>query len=211
MQPVIIIKDSWKIDRDGSALVVIDMQRGFVDPGAPIEIKGARALIPGINTLAARCRALGIPVVFVKSNRRADSADAGLAREMYPYDGSNPMVPYQGSPGAEFTDGLEVTADDYVVPKIRYSALIPGSSSLEPLLRGLGRNSLMICGVATDVCVESTTRDAMMLGFRTFLIGDLTAAKTEARRQRTLEVMNAHFSRVMTLDEVMKELAQIPD
>ncbi len=209
MQPPKIAKDGWKLSRDHAALIVIDMQRGFLDAGAPIEIKGGLALIPGINTLAARCRALGIPVVFVKSNRRADGADAGLASEMYPYDRSNPMVPFQGSRGAEFADGLDVTADDYIVPKIRYSALIPGSSGLEPLLRGLGRDTLMLCGVAADVCVESTTRDAMMLGFRTFVIGDLTAAKTAERHRVALEVLGAHFSRLATLNQVMTELAQL--
>jgi ureidoacrylate peracid hydrolase len=210
MQKPRITKDNWKLTQDGTALIVIDMQRGFLDAGAPIEIKGGRELIPDINTLATRCRAVGIPVIFVKSNRRADGADAGLASEMYPYDGTNPMVPFQGSRGGEFAEGLDVTEADYVVPKIRYSALIPGSSGLEPLLRGLQRSTLMLCGVAADVCVESTTRDAMMLGFRTFVIGDLTAAKTEERHRVALEVLGAHFSRVTTLDQVMAELAQLP-
>jgi ureidoacrylate peracid hydrolase len=209
MQTPRVGKDGWKLTRDATALIVIDMQRGFLDAGAPIEIKGGLDLIPGINRLAARCRAVGIPVVFVKSNRRADGADAGLASEMYPYDGTNPMVPFQGSRGAEFADGLNVTGDDYIVPKIRYSALIPGSSGLEPLLRGLRRDTLMLCGVAADVCVESTTRDAMMLGFRTFVIGDLTAAKTAERHRVALEVLGAHFSRVTTLDDVLAELAQL--
>ena len=112
----------------------------------------------------------------------------------------------KGGKGNEFCLGLEVTQDDYIVEKIRYSALIAGSSSLEPLLRGLGRDRFMICGVATDVCVGATTIDAMMLGFKVFFIGDLTATFNEERQKVALEVYNRHFAKVMSFNEVMKEL-----
>lgn len=202
-------KEAWAIGPGNTALVVIDMQRAFVDAGAPGECVGAREFVPKINELAATCRRLKIPVIFVKGGRRADLSDSGLMEDMYPGQPDDEMKPLEGRKGAEFCDGLDVTPDDYIVPKKRYSALISGSSSLELLLRGLGRDSFIICGVATDVCVGTTTTDAMMLGFKVFFVGDLTATFSEERQKIALEVYNTHFAKVMTSDEVMKELAQL--
>ncbi len=207
-----IPKDSWSVGIKDTALVVIDMQRAFVEEGSPLECKGGRELVPKINKLASSCRKLGIPVIFVKADRRADMSDSGLFPDFADFAScqqKNEMDPRQGRKGNEFCDGLNVTETDYIVPKIRYSALIPGSSSLEPLLHGLGRDRFMICGVATDVCVGATTIDGMMLGFKVFLVEDLTATFTEERQRIALEVYNRHFARIITFDQVMKELAAI--
>jgi ureidoacrylate peracid hydrolase len=198
-------KDAWVITPDTTALVVIDMQRAFVDTGLCI---GAKELVPKINELAATCRKLSIPVTFVKASRRADLSDSGLMADMRILQPDNEMRALEGKKGVEFCDDLNVTQDDYIVPKKRYSALIPGSSVLEPLLHGLGRDSFIICGVATDICVGTTTTDGMMLGFKVFLVGDLTATFSEERHKAALEVYDS-FAKVMTFDAVMKELAQL--
>ncbi len=198
-------KDAWVIRHDSTALVVIDMQRAFVDTGRCI---GAEKLVPRINELAIKCRKLDIPVVFVKAIRRADLSDSGLMADMHAWQPDNEMIALEGKKGAEFCDDLNVTQDDHIVTKKRYSALIPGSSDLESLLRELGRDSFIICGVATDICVGTTTADAMMMGFKVFFVGDLTATFSEERQKAALETYNS-FAKVMTFDEVMKELAQL--
>ena len=119
------------------------------------------------------------------------------------------MIPRQGRRGNAFCAGLHVSEDDYIVSKIRYSAFAPGSSSLEPLLRGLGRDRFMICGVATDVCVGTTAMDGMMLGFRVFFLGDLTATFNEERQRIALEVYDRHFVKVVHFREVMGTLAHL--
>lgn len=202
-------KDAWAIGTENTALVVVDMQRAFVDEGAPVEITGARELVPRINELAARCRQLEIPVIFLKMTHRADQADMGLLRDMTTRDRDNEMETGEGKKGTEFCPGLDVAPNDYIVPKIRFSALIPGSSTLEPLLRGLGRDRIIICGVVTDVCVGTTTMDAMMLGFKVFFVGDLTATHNEQRQRAALELYNSLFARVMTFDEVRQELGRL--
>lgn len=199
-------KDGWHIGANNTALVIIDMQRTFVDEGSPLECVGVRELVPKINQLSATCRKLKIPVIFVKADRRADLSDSGLILDLGYYQQDDEMDPRQGKKGNQFCDGLEVMKDDYIVSKIRYSAFIPGSSSLEPLLRGLGRNSFIVCGVATDLCVGTTTADAMMLGFKVFFVGDLTATFSKERQKIALEVYDRHFAKVMTFNEVMKEL-----
>jgi len=204
-------KDAWAIGLKNTALVVVDMQRAFVDKGAPYECFGAKELVSKINELAAMCRKLEIPVILLKAYRRADLSDSGLMQALSPKPADDEMEPLEGKKGSDFCPGLDVHPDDYIVPKIRYSALIPGSSGLEPLLRGLGRDSIIICGVATDVCVGATTIDAMMLGFKVFFVGDLTATRSEERRKIALEVYDMHFAKVMTFNEVMKELAQLQE
>jgi ureidoacrylate peracid hydrolase len=199
-------KESWAINPDLTALVVVDMQRTFVEQGAPFECPGALDFVPRINQLAAACRKLNIPVIFLRAVRAAD-ASAGLANDIRPVPPDAEMWPIDGKRGAELHPSLDVIDRDYIIPKIRYSALIPGSSRLEPLLRGLGRDSFIICGVATDVCVGATTIDGMMLGFKVFFVGDLTATFNKERYHAALEVYNTHYAKVMTFDEVMKELA----
>ncbi|MFC1902535.1 isochorismatase family protein [Chloroflexota bacterium] len=204
-----LAKDAWTIGLKNTALVVVDMQRAFLDEGAPLECVGGTALVPKINELTAMCRKLKIPVIFLKSDRRADLSDSGLMLDMRPMRPDHEMETLQGRKGNDFYPGLIITPDDYIVPKVRYSAFISGSSSLEPLLRGLGKDSFIICGLATDVCVETTTADAMMLGFKVFIVGNLTAARSTERQKIALEVIDNCFGKVMTFDEVMKELGEL--
>jgi nicotinamidase-related amidase len=200
-------KEAWVIRPDKTVFVVIDMQRAFVDDGAPLKCGGAGALVPKINELASICRKLRIPVIFVKSNRRADGLDSGLMLDVAPGN-NNELDPVQGKRGCEFCDGLDIQKEDHIVPKIRYSAMIQGASRLEGMMREMGRDSIIICGVATDVCVGTTAIDSMMLGFKVFFVGDLTATLTENRKKAALELYNTHFVKVMTLEAVKKELAQ---
>lgn len=202
-------KDAWRMGAENTALVVIDMQRAFVDKGSPLECAGAEDLLPRINELTAACRSLRIPVMFVKVDSRADLSDAGLSPEFAHWAQDDEMIPRRGRKGNEFCVGLNVSDKDYIVPKIRYSAFIPGSSGLEPLLRGLGRDRFMICGVATDVCVGATAMDAMMLGFKVFFVGDLTATFSEERQRIALEVYDRHFVKVFLFRQAMEELTHL--
>jgi ureidoacrylate peracid hydrolase len=201
-------KDKWIINPSETALVIIDMQNAFVESKSPLSSKEAREFVPRINELAAVCRPLHIPVIFVKGNGRPDGSDNGLSKDFHSGAFEPEMSPQQGKKGAELYAGLDVKPEDYIVPKVRYSAFIPGSSSLEPLLRGLGRSSILICGVATDVCVGATTIDGMMLGFKVFFMSDLTATATIERQKVALELYAGNFAKVMTSSEIINELSQ---
>ena len=89
-------KDLWAISADNTALVVIDMQRAFVDKGAPYECAGAPELVPKINELAAMCRKLEMPVIFAKAYRRADLSDSGLMTDLAPKAEDDEMEPLEG-------------------------------------------------------------------------------------------------------------------
>ncbi|MBI4296067.1 MAG: cysteine hydrolase [Chloroflexi bacterium] len=202
MSPAKPAKEAWRISPDKTALVVIDMQKMFVETDICV---GARDLVPKINELAAMCRKVKIPVIFVSA--RSDLSDPGLRADMDVRPPSE-ISARRGIDGIRFCDGLDVTPDDFIIPKKRYSALIRGSSVLEQLLRGLGKDSFIICGVLTDVCVGTTTTDGMMLGFKVFLPGDLTATASEERQKVALQVYD-RFARITTFSEVMKELSAL--
>lgn len=204
-------KDMWVINPPETALVVIDMQRAFVNSTSPLCAKEAKEFVPQINELAALCRVLQMPVIFVRAGGGVDSSDSGLNKDFHSGFFDPEMSPQQGKKGAEFCQGLDVQPADYIVPKNRYSAFIPGSSNLEPLLRGLNRSSIIICGVATDVCVGSTTIDGMMLGFKVFFLSDLTATATIERQKVALELYDGNFAKVMTSSEVMKGLSRFKE
>jgi ureidoacrylate peracid hydrolase len=198
-------KDDWQIEPGRTAVLVIDIQRAYFDPGAPRPVAGGRAIVPGVNQLTAMCRRLHMPVIFICQTSRPDGSDDGLKRDFRP-PGEHELRAVEGKIGVEFYPELDVAESDYVVPKIRYSAFVPGSSNLERLLRGLGRESIIACGAATDVCVATTIAHAMMLDFKVFLISDLTATFTEERQKAALNVIDQHFAKVMTFAELKKEL-----
>lgn len=191
-------------------MVVIDMQRAFVNSTSPLCPKEAAEFVPQINELAALCRLLQIPVIFVKAGG-ADSSGGGLNQDFHSGFFDPEMSPRSGKIGAEFCQGLDVRSSDYIVAKNRYSAFINGSSNLEPLLRELHRSSIIICGVATDVCVGSTAIDGMMLGFKIFFLSDLTATATKERQKVALELYDGNFAKVMTSSEVTQELSLFKD
>jgi nicotinamidase-related amidase len=200
-------KDLWTINPRETAFVVIDMQVAFVDSESPLSSKEAREFVPRINELAAACRRLKIPVIFVKAGGSADGSNGGLSKDFHSGAFDPEMSPAQGKKGSEFCKGLDIQPSDYIVTKLRYSAFIQGSSNLEPLLRGMNRNSIIICGVATDCCVGATAIDGMMLGFKVFLVSDLTATATAERQKMALEVYDGNFAKVMSSSEIMHELS----
>ena len=192
-----------RLDAKRTALLVIDMQNAFVAPGAPIEVPGARDIVPGINRLAVELRQRGVPViwvvhensgdwtnffdVFVRPENRARAAQALSA-------GSEPQKLW-----AE----LSVAPGDLKVAKNRYSALIAGASDLGTLLKQRGIDTLLIAGTKTNVCCECTARDAMMLDYKVVLLCDCTAALSDEEHLATLENVIQQFGDVMTADDAL--------
>jgi ureidoacrylate peracid hydrolase len=83
---------------------------------------------------------------------------------------------------------------------------MPGSSSLERLLRSIGCDTMVLAGTKTDICVESTARDGMMLDFRVVVLSDGTSTLSDEEHQAALNVLVQEFADVLTVDEVLAEL-----
>jgi ureidoacrylate peracid hydrolase len=188
---------------------VIDMQNAFVAPGAPIEVPAARAIVPAINRLAAELRGRGIPVIWVLHQNAAGGADWHGFFEVFVRPENRARAAQALSQGSELQKlwpDLEVDAADLRLAKNRYSAFI-GQGSLREVLAGLGRDTLLIAGTKTNVCCESTARDAMMLDHKVVLLSDCTAALSDEEHRATLENMIQQFGDVLTADEALALLS----
>jgi ureidoacrylate peracid hydrolase len=192
-----------RLDPARTAHVVIDMQNVFVAPGAPIEVPAARGIVDRINETNAALRALGVKIVWVthRNLRHGDHNDWAL---YYDHVVSPELARlaldwfHPEHDGSRIWSGLEVKPEDARFVKCRYSALIQGSSGLERYLRSNFIENLLISGTKTNVCCESTARDAMMLDFRTVMLSDCTAASSDDEHRATLENMIQGFADVMT-------------
>jgi len=199
-----------RLDPARTALVVIDMQTAFCAPGAPAEVPLARAIVPAINDLARALRKLGCPVIWVlhANTSRGGRSDWSLFFDHVVAEEMRERTMAALAPGQQTVwQDLEVSPEDHTVIKNRYSALIPGSSQLERLLRSLGIDTVLIAGTKTKVCCESTARDAMMLDFKTVMLSDCCAALSDDEHRAALETIFQQFGDVSTSAEVLRKLS----
>ena len=194
------------LDPSATALLVVDMQNYFVMEGQQGECPVAREIVPNINRLAAALRDCGGLVVWIKMLASEESrADWSVFHErLLPEkrDRRLQALSEQGQ-GFELWSGLDLAPQDQIMPKTRYSAFTPGASNLQALLHKRGIDTVLVTGVATNTCCESTGRDAMALNFRTLMIADGCAAKSDDAHNATLCSFYNSFGDVQTTDEIV--------
>lgn len=198
-----------EIDPARTALVVIDMQSTFCAPGGPAEVATSRGIVEPINMLSAELRKRGVPVIWVlHANTQVDGAsDWELFYKYIVADEVRERTIESMSPGRQaIWDGLVVGPSDVTVMKNRYSALVPGASSLERILRNIGVDTILIAGTKTNVCCESTARDAMMIDFKTIMVEDCCAALSDEEHRAALENIIQQFGDVMTGQDVLDRM-----
>jgi ureidoacrylate peracid hydrolase len=183
-------------DPAGTALLVIDLQHAFLDADYVTRVPGATDIAPSICKLAGALRTSGGRVVFT----RHTVADEGPLAPPSWQRGSGFEAAAKGlragSKGHDIHPSLAPHPQDIVFDKYRYSALVPCSSSLDRWLRDRGIETVIITGVLTNVCCESTARDAHMMGYRVFFIADATATMTDPEHNATLRTMGGYFADV---------------
>jgi ureidoacrylate peracid hydrolase len=189
-----------------TALVVVDLQNVFMLPGMPIEVPAAREIIPNVNRLAASVREAGGKVVWVQMTLEGEQENWSVFFEGDPRgDSLEQLSP--GAHGHALHDDLDVRAEDEVLWKKRYSAFIQGSSDIDQVLRAAGIDTVIVVGTLTNVCCESSARDAMMLNYKVLFVSDANAALTDADHNATLGTILRVFGDVRTTDEVVGFLA----
>jgi ureidoacrylate peracid hydrolase len=201
-----------RIEAAKSALVVVDMQNYFVAEHFPGAVPLARAIVPNINKMARALRAAGGTVIWVQTT-------ATGALEHWGRHHAHMLTPERvekrlaglaaGSEGYQIYPKLEVLPTDLRVDKIKYSALIPDSGRLFDVLEKRGIESVLITGTATNVCCESTARDAMLLDFRVVMLADGNATWTDEEHAATLNNCLLFFGDVMTTDEAIGRLVPV--
>jgi ureidoacrylate peracid hydrolase len=189
-----------------TALVVIDLQNAFMLPGMPVEVATAREIVPNVNKLAAATRAAGGKVVWVKMNLEGQSEAWRVFFDADPRRATlAELTP--GARGFELHADLDVRPEDAIVVKRRFSAFIQGSSDIDRHLRDLGIDTVVIVGTLTNVCCESSARDAMMLNYRVVFVSDANAALSDADHNATLASIIRVFGDVATTDEAIALLS----
>src|SRR5262249_45040350 len=113
----------------------------------------------------------------------------------------------EGADGAELWHALDIRPGDRHVIKRRFSALIQGSSDLDARLRAAGIDTLVITGTATNVCCESTARDAFMLNYRTIVVSDANATVSDEAHNAALDALFTRFADVFSTEELLGLLA----
>jgi ureidoacrylate peracid hydrolase len=195
-----------------TALVVVDMQNYFVAEGFAAEVPAARAIVPNINRIAEALRAAGGTVVWIQT-----SASGALEHwgNHHKYMLTPERVQKRLAQLDEAHDGfklfpeLKPVAGDLWIKKLKYSAFISGSSDIDSQLKSIGIDTLLITGTVTNVCCESTARDAMMLDYRVVMLSDGNASLTDEEHAASLNNFLIFFGDVMTTDEAASRLVPL--
>jgi len=196
------------LDPARTALVVVDMQNAFVKEGAGhAYVEEAASTCPNINRLADALRGAGGTVVWILNTVTKESLESWshFHRELSTAAGFKRRTESmsEGAHGHELYETLKPAENDLMVRKSRYSAFIQGSSDLDQVLRSRGIDTVLITGTATNVCCESSARDAMMLNYRTLMVSDACSASTDDQHAATLYSSIINFGDVQTTDEVV--------
>lgn len=186
-----------------AALVLIDLQRGFVDDDGFVAVQGhdvsaSRQAADRCVALARAARAGGMKVIWTRHVLRPDYADGGLlVTEIRPRLGELGALK-RGTPDIELYAGAECEPGDIVVDKPRYSAFF--GTDLDVILAANGIRSLVLGGVTTSMCVETTARDAAQRDMRTFVVREAVADFDQARHEASLSAIAFGFGRVVGID-----------
>jgi len=194
------------IDPKQTALLNVDMQHYFMSPGFQAACPMAIDIIPQLNELNREMRELGALPVWVQTSASPkaisewghygdlQSAETWARR-------STELAP--AHEGYKLHPDLDVHETDLISVKSRFSAFIQGSSDLDAALRERGIDTVLVTGVATGVCCESTARDAMMLNYRVIMVSDALAAMTIEAHENALKALFGLFTDVQTSQQVL--------
>lgn len=190
-----------------TALLVVDMQNGFVAEGAAIETPSAREIVPNINRLAAVARASGALVVWIISTygpRPEDYWPTFFDHVMSPQSAARFRgALIEGEDSHKIYPALDRDPNDPVVSKNRFGAFMGSQGRLETLLRDAGIDTVLITGTVTNMCCETTAREAAMLSFKTIMVSDGNAGRTDEEHNATLTAFLQGLGDVHTTDDVV--------
>jgi ureidoacrylate peracid hydrolase len=199
-----------KLDPGKAALIVIDMQKSFCKPDGKVPEIGldtslCQAAIAPCAEVLALGRAAGMPVIFTRYIYEPDYADGGVLVEKIMPELAQVKALRRGTDDIEIVPELEVHDGDTVIDKNRPSSFF--NTNLDEVLAGLGRSQLVVCGVTTNCCVESTVRDASHRDLEVFVVGEACAELDEERHRVALTSMGMLFADVIGIDDLRQAAA----
>jgi nicotinamidase-related amidase len=187
-----------ELNRDRAALLVVDMQRFFLDPASSTYTCGGTAILPNVQKLIAAFRQADRPVIYTRHVHHPDKLDAGIMG--WWWEG----MCLEGSPESEVHDDLAPRPGEKQILKHRYSAFY--NTDLETVLRVLKIEDLVISGIMTNLCCESTARDAYFRDYRIFLPADGTGSVNEDLHLASLMNVAFGFGYVNTVEMILEQI-----
>ena len=194
-----------------AALIVVDVQNDFVSPEGSAGKRGddvgaATAMVPNLVRLIEEGRRVGLTIIYIRTTHSDWTDTPSWIYRTSQKSGLNTCR--EGSWGAEFYEGIAPLPSERVVVKHRYSAFI--NTDLNTVLKARGIQSVLVCGVATNVCVETTARDGYMYDYYVTMIDDCSAAYDAKLHMGTLENIRRHFGLVASSHEIIETWRGLP-
>lgn len=188
-----------QINKDRSALLVVDMQKFFLDPLSPTFTCGGLAILPGVKKLINAFRGTGRPVIYTCHVHHPTGMDAGIMEWWWK------GMCIEGSPESKVHDSISPLPGEKVIYKHRYSSFY--NTDLETILRCLKVEDLVITGIMTNMCCESTARDAYYRDYRVFFPADGTGSINEEMHLASLLNLAFGFAYITTVDSIISQLS----
>jgi ureidoacrylate peracid hydrolase len=200
-----------RIDPAKTALIVVDVQNDFCHSDSPLakanDMSLVQDMVPRLLQLIDAARAAGTMIVWIKVlHFEWTTSPAGWEHRKRTRPNAQ-LICQEGTFGAEFYR-VEPEPGEPIVVKHRYSAFV--DTDLQLILRSKGISSVILTGVATNVCVESTARDAFMRDYYVTFASDCSATFTQEKHDATLRNMADHFGVVATSEEIMEAWQRAP-
>ena len=187
-----------QFNKGKSALLIVDMQKFFLDPSSPTFTIGGPVILPNVKKLIAAFRDAGRPVIYTCHVHHPDHLDVGIMG--WWWEG----MCLEGSPESEVHDEIAPLPGEKVVLKHRYSAFY--NTDLETILRCQKIEDLVIAGIMTNLCCESTARDAYFRDYRVFFPADGTGSVSEEMHMASLLNLAYGFAYVTETKDIIKDL-----
>ena len=196
-----------------TALLVIDAQREYFDADGPAFVEHAADIVPDVNRLIDAFHRHELPVVFMQHAHRPDGSDVGRMGDFSGPDEEDAFV--EGTPRVELIPELHRRPEDVVVVKRRYSSFL--GTDLEAVLHTAGARAVVICGLMTSFCCETTARDAHGRDYEVLFVSDANegpdledptgrAVPHDEVLSHTLTALAAGFAEIVTADDVIARL-----
>lgn len=199
-----------------TALIIIDMQNCFVQQGYPTTAASSLQLLDRLNALAAICRENGVQVIHTAHVLRPDGSNAGVMGEIIPEIKTG--IINKGTESAAFHKNLQIEAGDIILEKPRFGAF--HGTDLEMILTHRGIDTVIIGGIATNICCETTAREACARDFKVVFLKDGTSTfglpdlgmgevSSEEIQKIVCSTLAFCFGQVLTVEEVIDKLKLI--
>jgi nicotinamidase-related amidase len=204
----------YSLSHNNVALLVIDVQQEYFKPAGPAAFESASTILVNVNRLIEGFRRAGKPVIFIKHMHREDGSDAGRMGDFGSPDDESSFV--EGTPEVALHPDLDYKQGDVVVVKRRYSAFV--GTDLEAVLRTSGTQAVVLCGMMTSFCCETTARDAHGRDYEVLFVSDAIAgpdledvdgekvSHTDVMRSTTT-ALAAGFAEIVSSSAVLERLS----